>query len=68
MQVTTLGIDLAKNLFRMHGCDASGKVAVSKSLPSTAADICRDAATVPGRDGDMRDGALPGARDSEAPP
>ena len=32
MQVTTLGIDLAENLFRMHGCDASGNVAVSKSL------------------------------------
>jgi transposase len=32
MQVTTLGIDLAKNVFRVHGCDASGKVAVSKSL------------------------------------
>src|SRR6516225_10696869 len=37
------------------------------AYPSTAADICRDAATVPGRDGDVRDGALPGARDSEAP-
>jgi transposase len=32
MQVTTLGIDLAKNVFRAHGCDAGGKVAVSKSL------------------------------------
>jgi transposase len=32
MQVTTLGIDLAKNVFRVHGCDANGKVAVSKSL------------------------------------
>jgi transposase len=32
MRVTTLGIDLAKNVFRVHGCDASGKVAVSKSL------------------------------------
>src|SRR5215469_10487897 len=32
MQLTTLGIDLAKNVFRVHGCDASGKVAVSKSL------------------------------------
>ncbi len=32
MKVTTLGIDLAKNVFRVHGCDASGKVVVSKSL------------------------------------
>ena len=32
MQVTTLGVDLAKNVFRVHGCDAGGKVAVSRSL------------------------------------
>jgi transposase len=32
MQVATLGIDLAKNVFRVHGCDAGGKVVVSKSV------------------------------------
>lgn len=32
MKITTLGIDLAKNVFRVHGCDARGKVVVSKSL------------------------------------
>jgi len=32
MQVTTVGIDLAKNVFRRHGCDASGKAAVRKQL------------------------------------
>jgi transposase len=32
MKVTTLGIDLAKNIFRVHGCDARGKAVVSKSL------------------------------------
>jgi len=32
MQLTTLGIDLAKNVFRVHGCDTNGKVVVSKSL------------------------------------
>jgi hypothetical protein len=25
MQVTTVGIDLAKNVFCVHGCDANGK-------------------------------------------
>jgi transposase len=32
MKVTTLGIDLAKNVFRVHGVDARGKTVVSKSL------------------------------------
>jgi transposase len=32
MKVTTLGIDLAKNIFRVHGCDARGKAVVSKAL------------------------------------
>ena len=33
MKVTTLGIDLAKNIFRVHGCNGRGKAVVSKSLP-----------------------------------
>ncbi len=32
MKITTLGIDLAKNIFRVHGCDARGKAVVSKAL------------------------------------
>jgi len=32
MQVTTLGIDLAKNVFRVHGCDANWKAVVRKQL------------------------------------
>jgi hypothetical protein len=32
MQVTTVGIDLAKNVFRVHGCDANGKAVVRKQL------------------------------------
>ena len=32
MQVTTMGIDLAKNVFQVHGVDASGKVVVRKAL------------------------------------
>lgn len=32
MKVTTLGIDLAKNVFRVHGCDGRGRTLVSKSL------------------------------------
>ena len=32
MQVTTMGIDLAKNVVQVHGVDASGKVVVRKAL------------------------------------
>jgi transposase len=30
--VTTVAVDLAKHVFQVHGCDASGKVIVAKAL------------------------------------
>jgi hypothetical protein len=33
MKVTTVGIDLAKDIFRVHGCDARGRVVVSTHAP-----------------------------------
>ena len=32
MQVTTIGLDLAKNIFQVHGIDANGKIAFNRSL------------------------------------
>jgi transposase len=32
MQITTVGLDLAKNVFQVHGIDATGQVVVRKSL------------------------------------
>ena len=32
MQVTTIGLDLAKNVFQVHGIDAAEKVVVRKQL------------------------------------
>jgi len=32
MQVATLGIDLAKNVFPLHGCDAKGRCALRQRL------------------------------------
>ena len=32
MEVTTVGIDLAKNVFRLHGCDARGRAVLRKQL------------------------------------
>ena len=35
MQVTTLGIDLAKDVFQLHGVDAHGKTVLQKKLSRT---------------------------------
>ena len=32
MQVTTIGLDIAKNVFQVHGIDANEKVVVRKQL------------------------------------
>jgi transposase len=31
-QITTIGLDLAKNVFQVHGVDAAGKVLMRKQL------------------------------------
>ena len=32
MQVSTIGVDLAKNVFQVHGVDSVGKVVISRQL------------------------------------
>jgi transposase len=32
MQVTTVGLDIAKNVFRVHGIDAHGRAVLRKRL------------------------------------
>ena len=32
MKITTVGLDLAKSVFQVHGVDATGQVLVRKSL------------------------------------
>ena len=32
MEITTLGIDLAKSIFQLHGVDADGEVVLQKEL------------------------------------
>ena len=32
MQITTIGLDLAKSIFQIHGIDAAGQAVVRKSL------------------------------------
>ena len=45
MTVTTLGIDLAKNIFHLHGVDALGKVAIQKRV--TRANLRETVAQLP---------------------
>ena len=32
MKITTIGLDLAKSVFQVHGVDATGQIVVRKSL------------------------------------
>ena len=32
MQISTIGLDLAKNVFQVHGVDAAGKIVIAKQL------------------------------------
>ena len=32
MQITTVGLDIAKNLFQVHGADAQGRVLLKRKL------------------------------------
>jgi transposase len=33
MQITTIGLDIAKNVFQVHGIDVAEKVVIRKQLP-----------------------------------
>jgi transposase len=35
MQITTIGLDIAKSVFQVHGVDAAGKVSVWRKLQSS---------------------------------
>ena len=40
MQVTTIGLDIAKNVFQVHGIDAAEKVVVRKQLRWRVNPLC----------------------------
>src|ERR1700730_4894742 len=62
MDIRTLGIDLAKNLFQVHGVDGYGRTA-APAPPHAATDIYSAAATMPGGDGGVWQRSLLGPRD-----
>jgi transposase len=69
MQITTIGLDLAKNVFQVHGVDATGQVVVRKSLRrSQMLPFFCQIACLPGRHGGVRHVASLGARADQARP
>ena len=68
-QVSTIGLDLAKNVFQVHGIDAQGKVLVRR--PLRRAEVLPFFAKLSpclGRHGSLRHRASLGARADEARP
>ena len=69
MQISTIGLDIAKNVFQVHGIDAKEKVVARKRLRrSQVMDVFQSIAAVPDRHGSLCHGALLGARADEAGP
>src|ERR1700683_2600916 len=68
--VTTVGLDIAKNVLQVHGVDAAGAVVAGGGIPARpAAGVLRFAAIVPGGDRGVQFGALLGAcADRDGPP
>ena len=69
MQITTIGLDIAKNVFQVHGIDAAEKVVVRKQLRrGQVTGVLRGSGAMPGRHGGLCHVALLGARADEAWP
>ena len=55
MQITTIGLDIAKNVFQVHGIDAGEKVVVRKQLRRRPdAGVLRGTAALPSGHGSLR--------------
>ena len=65
--VRTVGLDLAKHVFQVHGVDASGRVVVTKAIRrNKLLESFRFAAALPGGARGLRVGASLGARVDQA--
>jgi transposase len=58
-EVTTIGLDLAKHVFQVHGVDAAGATVLRKQLRRSQ--VVAFFAALPGWARGVRDGALLGA-------
>ena len=67
MKITTIGLDLAKSIFQVHGVDAAGQAVVRKSLRrSQMLPFFCQVAALPGRHRCVRHVASLGARAYQA--
>ena len=63
LEITTVGLDLAKNVFQAHGADASGRVVLApEAATRSGAGVLQPAAALPGRDGSLRRCSFLGSR------
>ena len=63
-KISTIGLDLAKNVFQVHGVDASGEVVLRRQLRRGAVEkFFAAAAALPGGHGSLRQRASLGAGD-----
>ena len=61
--VTTIGLDIAKSVFQVHGVDACGRGCHSQEAnPRASPRVLREAAPMPGRDRGVQLLALLGER------
>jgi transposase len=47
--ITTIGLDIAKSVFQVHGVDAAGEVIIRRQLKRRSVLALLEAAAVPGR-------------------
>src|SRR5256884_7505768 len=60
-EVTTIGLDLAKHVFQVHGVDAEGEGAAQAASACAGSGVLQSTAALSGWPGGVRDGALLGA-------
>jgi hypothetical protein len=60
MEVNTVGLDLGKRVFQVHGVDAAGRVMVrTKAAAGGGGRVLQGPAALSGGHGGLRDGASP---------
>ena len=63
-EISMIGLDIAKNVFQVHGVDASGKMVLRRQLAAQrGGEVLCEAAAVHGGDGGVWERALLGSGD-----
>jgi len=68
-EIFMVGLDLAKNVFQVHGADGGGRAVLRKNLRrAQVLEFFQPAASLRCRDGSLRRRSFPGTRDRQAGP